>query len=270
MAFRDNIKFVLKGKEYILDYHFVKDLPIFQELKKSDKLETIEYVNNISDDNICYAFEILYGIYRKNEILVESFIEVVFFLKYLCVEQVTINNFIRLYASDYDYKSLIELGIKNNYSYEYYEMICKYDFKIEVISVEEMKNFELDECIKKLFIKKNIDFYIDEILKHSCDKLLCIIYAVDVSTKNYSYEYDNYNYKQIYPIKYLYRKIFKDDTIKFKVEVEKMRFKCFKINDKIIDIVGNTDLYLDHYIGIDLYDTIVNHITMVYLGKVEL
>lgn len=270
MAFRDNIQFLLKGKEYSLHYHFVKDLPIFQELKKSDKLETIEYANNISDDSVSYAFEVIYGIFRKKEMLIESFVEVYFFLKYLCVDQETIDNYVKLYVTEYDLKSFIELGIKNKYPYDYYEMICGNDFKMDFFSVEDMKNFELDESIKKLLIKKNIDGYMNEIFRIYRCKLLCAIYAMNYSMSGYRSVYDNHDYRYMSLIKELYRKIFGTNAIDCKVEIEKMRFKCFKVNDKVIDIVGNTDLYLDEHIGIDLYDTIVNHITMVYLGHVEL
>lgn len=59
MNYSDIVTFILKDRKYHLYYDLVKSLPIFEELKKSDKIETIEYPNEIGHDEIAVVFDVI-------------------------------------------------------------------------------------------------------------------------------------------------------------------------------------------------------------------
>lgn len=257
----DTVTFIIKGKEYTLHKFAIKQSPILKELLKSSKVETINYEQDIDHKCINYVFKAIYGIFKKKAISIKYLASIYEFMTYLCLCTETINNFMEKYEKDFNFNDLVQYGVDNNCVYGYYAMIYKYGFVLDKCDIYSVKDLPLDNYIKKLLIRRHIE------AEHDRD-VFDVFYAKIVNTDDHYGNDKWYNYCTL--LKYKYVRYLNVQNVGCKAVYEDHTFKRFTVNDKEIPIVGNTKLVSDNYIGINLRDTVLNHIAMVMLGEVAL
>lgn len=257
----DTVTFIIKDKEYSLHKFALKQSPILKELAKSSKKETINYEPEIDHKCIDYVFRAMYGIFKKKAISIKYLASIYEFMTYLCLCTETIDNFIEKYKKDFNFNDLVQYGIDNKCVYGYYEMIYKYKFILDECNIDSVKDLPLDNSIKKLLIRRHI-----ESVYSTSD--FDVVYARIVTKNN---EYGNAKwYYCCRDLRYKYEKYLNVQNVECEAIYKDHTFKGFTVNGKEIPIVGNTKLVSNCYIGINLRDTVLNHIASVILGEVKL
>ena len=172
MDYSNTIRFVLKGTEFVVHKDVVKDLPIFQELNKSDKVETIVYDAEISKGNINLVLDLLYcrkdyvdsikddkytvkEVYRKwsfkrniHDLEIKDIAQIYAFMTFLEIDNFTIDCVTKEYLEYKNMKNLVDYGIANNMDIQYFEMINKYVVFSGQVTEEFIKEINTTDEIK--------------------------------------------------------------------------------------------------------------------------
>lgn len=261
MNCKNIITFIIKEQQYHLYDFVVTDLPIFEELKKSDKVETIPYEQNISNDEIECVFCILNNwTYDYNKLKINSIINIYQFMMFLTIKIDVIDNFCRKTIGKMIFQELDNYTNENDYPQVFFELICKYN-NIQKINIDVLKNFKTSIDNKIILLKRKLSYDIE---KNDCD----IFYAKINYWIESKYSDDKNSISSIKNIKKIYNKYCSTKMVK--VVYENNKFKEFLVNDKIVEIYGDTDICNKNFIGINLFDTIVNHIAHILVEKIEL
>ena len=252
MDYSNIVTFIINNKQYYLYYDLVKDLPIFEELKKSDKVETIEYPGEINHKELLIVFDFITKGYSCYDVEFESIFRIYAFMKYLTIDYDKIKTFILQSSNGYKYDKIVDYIVEHNYDVE----ICG------MINYDNMKNIA--------YYIKNFTGQIKPILIDYYVKKLFIY--------NYKREFLIYQKKfHDIPIVYQNFTVYKScfgvlDSFTAKVDGNKLQ--SLYLNGKQMELVNVPETiasnYNDNYYVFNVYDTIVNHIKQVLLGQVEL
>lgn len=259
--------FLLKDKKYYLHNHIIKDCPIFEQMKESTEIETVVYENEIGHTDINKAFQYLYT-YKLDfqELSISSITKIYDFLKFINICNNKITDFIKSAFNTKKYKDLIEYGVENDCCIDYFKLVSLYHTKKEQFDTDWIKNLKVDTNVKK-FIMFDTVYLRVEYSKFYYDVYYAsiVLHSIPTFTSNMQKWYIN-------EIKNNYKHILNKDITErqIKVTYKNNLFDKLLINDKEVQLYGDTTITDSNYIGINIKDTIVNHIADIIMGNIEL
>lgn len=254
MDYKNIVTFIINNNQYYLHYDIVKDLPIFEELKKSDKIETIEYLGEINDNEIQTVFNVMYDRnINYTKIQIDGIIRVNNFMMFLTIDKQIIDNFMWKLFTNFTYSDVTEYGIETNQSKSFF---ATFPFYTKYISQDtgkyliNLKNDSLKPMIVNIFMDKFANYM----------------------SKNIYVSYKNYGFNLLYPYAFLFD--IKQRVQKQTAIFENKKLVCINVNNKKVPFVNleqeEITYFGETYTQYDIYDTVFNHIKQVLLGQVEL
>lgn len=159
MDFTNIVTFKIHDKQYYLYYNLVKGLPIFDELKKSDNVETIEYPGEINHEEIQIVFSIINNIFnRDKKISISRCYRIYRFMKYLIIDQKTMNYFIEYMFKFYNYKNIGLYMIDNKCIDETYDMFSDFRETLHLLNIYLLR-FHRDIIDIDKYLTKFLEYY---------------------------------------------------------------------------------------------------------------
>lgn len=263
MDYKNIITFILKDQKYHLYSNVAVKLPIFEELQKSDKIETIEYEPDIDDKEINFVFAVLNNNYKETELTIKNTVNIYNFMMFLTMDVETINKSVGDVVNKYDFMELAQYCIDHSCRSDFVDFVGSAHKEFDDNSFQQLKQLPRTNPVVVRLLKCYIN--------NDKDEDFDIVYAIkviQVVNPMPTADSEKYNYA-FTKIKKFYKKIL-DADITCSADFEKHQIKEFIVNDKPVEIVGNIDVVANYYIGCNLADTIKNHVMEVLLGKIDL
>lgn len=262
MDFKSIITFKINNNQYYLHYDVVKELPIFEELKKSNNMETIEYLEEISDAEINICFNFLYKQFSDySTVQLDSIIRIVNFMMFLTIETKLIEIFISNAVQKYSYAEIVDYGIRTKQNKAFFERFLykedTRDYYLQKKSIYQKSEF-LIELENEQYKPMLVDMHIETVCKkYNYSSMPCRKYYGKSDVIDAIY----YIFFNVVPQR---------PTYESNVYFIDGKPSCYIVNKKKIRIGNVKEINDGKETEYDLFDTITNHIRQVLLKKVEL
>lgn len=257
------IVFTLKNKTYCLYNSIIQDIGLFEQFIGTKDVVEIDYDKDISFEDIDSVFNNLFGI-AIAEKSIESVYNMYQFMVFLKMKTEKVTKIITALMSAYNLKELVEFGLENKYDDCYYDFVTIFCTNTrDSFTFDEIKSLPLDKKFVKSIFVMNFNKY----TKIDYDIYYGIIFFENKST--YTIPADKKHNNPML-LESIYNQILNRTDVKISITYQKDGTYKFDINDKAVPIVGDTQLVEKEYIGINLKDTVLTHISTILFDGITL